>query len=307
VRKEFTMAVMHSLYRQGGTVSIDEASCNQCGLCANICPTETLAMEDGRVHVRKSRFECVACGHCMMTCPKGSISITGRGMVDGDLIPLPLPERCASADALEALMLSRRSIRRFTNQPVDSADLSRIVDMAATAPMGIPPWDVGCVIVSGRDKVRDLADRVVKGYEGFLRIFRPWVLALLRPFSGRAKYEQFRNFIRPLAEEYVEGWRTGHDRVFYDAPAVLIFHCSPYADVLDAAIACTYAMLAAESLGLGTTMIGGAPPILQRDRQMSRQLGIPLGSKATMALIVGHPATHFRHAIRRRFSSVTTD
>ena len=63
--------------------------------------------------------------------------------------------------------------------------------------MGIPPWDVGCVIVCGRDKVRELVSELVKGYEGFLRIFRPWVLTVMQPFMRKETHDQFRHFIVP--------------------------------------------------------------------------------------------------------------
>ncbi len=163
---------------------------------------------------------------------------------------------------------------------------------------------IGCVAVHGREEVRRIAADVIKGYEGLLRIFRPWVLAAMRPLLGRAKYEMFAHFIRPLAETYVEGRREGRDLLFYVSPALLIFHHSPYADTVDAAIACTYAMLAAESLGLGTTMIGGAPPIIQRNKTLCKRLGIPPGNTPSTCLIMGHPATHFRRTIRRRFTQV---
>ncbi len=54
---------------------------------------------------------------------------------------------------------------------------------------------------------------------------------------------------------------------------------------------------------LGSTMIGGAPPILQRNKALCERLGIPSGNIPAMALILGHPATHFRHAVQRRFAS----
>lgn len=184
--------------------------------------------------------------------------------------------------------------------------LQRIVEAAASAPMGIPPWDVGCTIIAGREKVREVAGEVVNGYEGFLKIFRPWVLALTRPLMGRAKHEQFASFIVPLAKAYVQAGREGRDIVFYDAPAVILFSHSPYAGPVDAVIACTYAMLAAEALGLGTTMIGGAPPILQRNRELCDKLGLPADFTPALALIVGHPAVEFRSAVRRRFAFVET-
>ncbi|MBN1588014.1 MAG: nitroreductase family protein [Pirellulales bacterium] len=301
------MAIMHSLYREAGTVRVDEAACIQCGQCAEVCAGEVLSLDDGRIVVHAdSPFGCIACGHCMMVCPEGAIRVSGRGISPDDLLPAPQSGEKATADALAALMRGRRSVRHFTDQAVDQELLDRVVEMASSAPMGIPPWDVGCVVVRGRKAVRELADQIIEGYEGFLKFFRPWVLTLMRPMMSRAKYEQFRDFIRPLAETYVQHHRAGRDAVFYDAPAVIVFHHSPYTDVPDAMIACTYAMLAAESLGLGTTMIGGAAPIIQRNKALCRKLGVPEGNTPAMALILGYPSVEFQRTIRRRFSSVET-
>jgi ferredoxin len=301
------MPIIHSLYSESGTPTIDETTCIACGQCAGICPGDVLAMKDGRILVRDdSPFGCIACGHCMMVCPEGSVTVTARGISPDDLVPLPPPEERATADALAALMRGRRSVRRFTGEEVDVEILERVVDMASSAPMGIPPWDIGCVTVQGRDKVQELTVELVKGYEGFLKMLRPWVLSLMRPFVRKATYDMFKNFIRPLAEMYVKGHKEGRDLLFYDAPAVLIFHHSPYADVADAMIACTYAMLAAESLGLGTTIIGGAPPVLQRNKTLSQKLGIPEGNTAATCLILGHPIAPFKRAIRRRFAHIGT-
>ena len=94
---------------------------------------------------------------------------------------------------------------------------------------------------------------------------------------------------------------TPRDMVFYDAPAMLLFHRSEYADHADDVIACTYAMLAAESMGLGSTIIGGAAPILQRNKVLCDKLGVPAGNNPSIVLILGYPAAKFRHTIRRRF------
>lgn len=296
------MPVMHSVYREAGQVRIDREACTDCGACARICAAEVLRADNGSVEIHAdSAFGCIACGHCMMVCPQGAVTVTGRGISPEDLREQPPKEERATAEQLAALMLSRRSVRRFSDREVDAEDLERIVEMASTAPMGIPPWDVGCVTIRGREEVQRLAAEVIKGYEGFLKVFRPWLLKVMRPFWGQAKYDMFAHFVRPLAEEYVEGHRQGRDLLFYDAPALLIFHHSPYAEAVDATIACTYAMLAAESLGLGSTIIGGAPPILERNKALCGRLGISEGHTPSISLIVGHPATHFRRAIRRRF------
>jgi hypothetical protein len=58
-------------------------------------------------------------------------------------------------------------------------------------------------------------------------------------------------------------------------------------------------MLAAESLGLGTTIIGAAAPIMKRNKRLCRRWGIPDANTPAIALIVGHPAVKFKRAIRR--------
>jgi nitroreductase/NAD-dependent dihydropyrimidine dehydrogenase PreA subunit len=299
------MAITHSLYRESGTVRINSETCIRCGQCGAICAADVLRQEDGNIAVHaEALLGCIACGHCMMVCPTGSVTVTGRGISPEDLQPLPAGDGKAGIEALEALLRSRRSIRRFAEREVEPELLERIVELAACAPMGIPPWDVGCVIVRGRDQVQEIAREVARGYAGFLKMMRPWVLALMRPFMRRATYELYRNFLLALAEEYVTNQRAGRDVILWGAPAVLIFHHSPYADAADTPIAATYAMLAAEALGLGSTIIGGAPPIIQRNHALRRRLGIPEGHVPSLALIVGYPRAKFRRTIRRRFVAV---
>ena len=59
-------------------------------------------------------------------------------------------------------MQARRSVRRFQDREVEPEVLNLIIEMAASGPMGIPPWDVGCVIVQGHARVQVLADEIVK-------------------------------------------------------------------------------------------------------------------------------------------------
>lgn len=297
------MAIVHGTFPESGVVSVDRELCSGCGECVEACPADHLALDrSGEVSaLPDSHFGCIACAHCMMVCPTGAIQVRGRGLEPGHLVPLPFSESRADFESLEALMLSRRSVRRFEKRAVPADVLARVVRAAETAPMGIPPWDLGCVTIAGHDAVQALAQDVVRGYEGFLKIFRPSTLALMRPLLGREKHAQFKTFIRPLARAIVENAREGRDKLFWDAPALLFFHVSPYADPADAAIACTYAMLAAESLGLGSTMIGSAAPILQRDPAPLERLGMPKGHRPAISLILGYPDREFLRGVQRSF------
>jgi nitroreductase len=83
----------------------------------------------------------------------------------------------------------------------------------------------------------------------------------------------------------------------------MLFHYTPTSDQVDTAIAATYAMIAAESFGLGRCMLG-TPVALNQDPRLKQKYGIPKENKIGLGLLFGYPATDFRHGIRRQLCSV---
>lgn len=301
------MGVISSLGPAPGQPKVDHERCVRCGRCADICPVEVLvAGEDKAISVDNSvTFGCIACGQCMMVCPNGSVTVTGRDLSPDDIIDLPPRQERATATQLAALMQSRRSIRSFNGNEVHHAIIERIVAAAASAPMGIPPSEVGIVVVNGRTKVAGLSRDVANGYAGLLRMMdNPPARVLGRLLMKRVTFDRFDSFIVPLARVIVDGERQGKDYVFYGAPVALLFHVSPYTDSADAHIACTYAMLAAEAEGLGNCMIGCAAPILSRSTELKQKYRIPGTHTPALVLILGYHDHPHRKAIRRRFRSV---
>ncbi len=291
---------------EAGIPVIDRDTCIKCGRCASVCSSETLVLEGGAVAVHHdSPLGCVGCAQCTAVCPTGSITVTGRGLRPDDLLPLPPFAARATAEALDALLLARRSIRRFAPEPVGAEDIERVLTMASRAPMGLPPSDVSVVVFHGRERVQQFAEDSVRVMETWLRWTRPPLLRLARPFIGKAFYESATTFMVPALRLIVERRKAGEDWLLYDAPAALLFHLSPYADPADSAIAATYAMLAAESLGLGTCMIGTVGYVVGYTKGLKAKYGIPAANKPGLVLLLGHPAVHYRRAIRRRFASVT--
>ncbi len=301
------MGVISSIGDAPGNPVIDRETCTNCGDCARICPAGVLIETSQGIEIdNTSAFGCIACGQCMMVCPLECIAVTGRNASPQDLVPLPGREERATAGQLEALLLARRSIRNFTAEDVPREVIERVVAAAATAPMGIPPWEVGITVFHGRDKVGELAKDTVDSYAGLLKIIdNPFARMLCRLFMKKTVRQQFESFILPLGRILVEGKRQGKDYVLYNAPAALLFHVSPYADGADAFIACTYAMIAAESLGLGTCMIGCAAPVLGRRNELLKKYGLPEGNTPKIVLILGYHESPHRRAIRRSFQSVT--
>ncbi len=300
------MAIIGSFGDEAGRPVIDRSTCTVCGECAKICPGGVLARGDREILIDHSTaFDCIGCGHCMMVCPSGSIAVTGRKLSPGDVIDLPAPERRATFAQLEALYLSRRSIRRFKEDEVPREAIDKVISAAATAPMGIPPWEVGVTVFHGRGKVRELASDTADAYEKILKFFNGPAGYVFKRMMKKPARQQFESFILPLGRILIEGRKKGDDYVLYDAPAALLFHASPYGDGADAYIACTYAMIAAEAMGLGSCMIGCLPPVLARRKDLMKKHGVPDGNIPKLVLILGYPAVEFRKAIRRPFLSVS--
>ena len=299
------MAIITSRADAPATVSIDESRCTNCGMCAAICPTETLRMDGGVVVVeRNTSFGCIGCGQCMAVCPADAVAALGRCLSPEDMAPLPAPGTSADGAALGALLERRRSIRHYTDEEVDRETVDRIVAMAATAPMGIPPSEVGLVVFHGREKVHAFAEDMIELMRGGLRFFRSPFYTLMSLTMGKAQRDMMDSFVLPMTRELTSGWDEGRDLLLYDAPLAVQFYGPAQGEDADHNIAATYAMLAAESLGLGTCLIGSVSPFLIRDKLAMQRLGLPPGSKPGLVLIAGHPRHRFRKTVRRTFADV---
>jgi nitroreductase/NAD-dependent dihydropyrimidine dehydrogenase PreA subunit len=295
------MSIPTSRASGAAEVAIDRQLCTNCGLCAKVCFGAPLVMRGGSLCIEPTRmFGCIACGACLSVCPTDAITITGRDLSAADVLDLPGREGRTSYDQLLALLRARRSCRRFTSADISEEDLGRILEAASTAPMGVPPSDVGVLVVSGREKVRALRADLV----AWLVSVRNWLeptIPIMRPFVSKLEYGQMRDFLIPAVDMIRD---TEEDWLLYDAPLFLFFYGCGGADPADPMVAATYAMVAAESLGLGTCMLGFAPFPFRYSRKVRDRWGLPRRIQAGLCVIVGHPAMRPKRGLRRRFAQV---
>jgi ferredoxin len=287
-------------------IIIDYSRCAACGLCTRVCKDESLVIKDGRLVVNGSPlFGCFGCGQCAAVCPNEAIQIKGRALSPADFIRLPPKESLANHEQLHSLMLSRRSMRDFKDKDVEQAVIDRIISSASAAPMGIPPSDVGVLVLRGRKRVRGFSFDFIDYVKGTRWFLSPFMLSLMRPFMSKESHEMFRSFVIPMVNHLVEKREKGEDWLLYDAPLAMYFYCTPYSDPADPYIAATYAMLAAESLGLGSCMIGSIAPFLVRGgKKVKKKYGIPQYAKSGIAVIFGYPRFRYHRAIRRTLGRV---
>jgi nitroreductase/NAD-dependent dihydropyrimidine dehydrogenase PreA subunit len=295
--------------RGGGVaeVTVDASRCNACGLCVRVCKGAPLYMEDGRVRVDQSRmFGCIACGHCMTVCPNDAITVRGRDFGPEDMLELPPTGQRAGYDALYHLLLARRSVREFRSREVEHSLVEHILDAASTAPMGLPPSEVGVLVFEGRPAVKAFRADLLEVLASWRKMFAPPVGWAMRPFMSSADYAAMQEFVLPAVDKYLEGDREGEDWFFYDAPLAFYFYASGQADIADPFIPATYAMLAGHALGLGSCMLGFPGYAMKQSKSLQVKYGLPPNAQQGLVVIFGYPAIKHRAALRRRFARVQT-
>ena len=160
---------------------------------------------------------------------------------------------------------SRRSVRAYSDQPVDRATVEALLKAATQAPssMNEQPW--AFVIVQDPRQLTLWSERI-KGY----------VFQRLQPDSPLTKYRDML-----ASPDY---------HVFHRAGTLIIICARPGAHngEEDCSLAAQNLMLAAHAMGLGTCPIGFARPWLNRAKS-KRELAIPATYKMVFPVIVGYP------------------
>jgi len=284
---------------------VDLETCKGDGICVDICPENVLEILDGKAATVESRAgTCIVCGQCVAVCPTEALQMPQLPANDfEDLARLPF-----GYDEFFDFLKRRRSVRVFKDRPVERDLTEKILAAAATAPMGMPPHSTEVVVIDRREELDLLLKELVKDYTSMVRAFpNPVGRAMIRLASGAENYRMLKDYIVELARYANEAYhRDGTDRYMYRAPMLMLFHGSRWAMSYEenAHLVCHHAMLAAVSLGLGTTIIGLIPPIVDRSKVLRERYGIPKENKVMTSLILGYPKYKYKKSIRRDLAGV---
>ncbi len=195
--------------------------------------------------------KCMECYQCAAICPRQAV---GR---DGESVIVPPPE-----DALEKLIMSRRSVRHFKTEPPDKALIQWALQRAGYAPSGKNEHLNRWTVVYGKDRVEIIRERALQHCRE----------------AGEAP-------------ELLFFAKRGLDLLTCGAP-VLILAWSPddcLNPVVDPAIAMETAELLLVSRGLGTCWGGYLRQVAGHCQELKAMLGIPEGASMKACLMTGYP------------------
>ena len=284
---------------------VDTETCLGDGICAEICPEDILEMVDEKAATVETRADAsILCGQCVAVCPTESLEMPKLRMEDF----LRLDKMPFGYEEFFDFLRLRRSVRTFKDKPVERGVIEKVLDAAATAPMGFPPHSTEVIVIDDREELDFLLERLVEDYTKTLKAFsNPIGRAIVRLAAGAKDYHSLKHYILDVARHANEIYHDhGGDNYMRGAPVLMLFHGNRWTMSYEqnAHLVCHHSMLAALSLGLGSTIIGLIPPVVDRSKVLRKRYGIPKDNKVCTSLVLGYPKYKYRQGIRRDLAGV---
>lgn len=257
--------------------TVDRDKCNFCGMCVAECSPRIIYMEGAQALpsiIEGGEERCRKCGHCVAVCPTAAVSIDI--MKAEECTPL-IRELLPTAEQVELLLKSRRSIRSYEDKSVPPETLQRLIDIARYAPSGHNTQPVRWLIAEDSKETRRLAGLVAE-----------WMRSLVETNPQGAAALGF--------DRLVDAWDRGRDMILRGAPHIVVAHTDEvYGPLGETAcvIAMTYLELAAYSLDLGTCWAGYFQVACGAYPPLTEALEFPQGHRVYAAMMVGYPRNKF--------------
>ena len=282
--------------------SIDPEKCTDCGLCHNIC--FVIEKRGDKPAVTNPEY-CIGCGHCGAFCPSKAITNSAsepKRLTAKDKKTLP------SSESLQFLLRSRRSIRIYKKKPINRADMARILEAGRYTATGSNSQNVRYIIYSDREKISRLQKEMAPV---LFRLFRLSQIVtgmpLAKRYIGKDYVKKVREFYKPALSVFEEKVRQGRERIFYNAPALIIVYAEKFDEA--AGFGCAAALyncsLMAHLLGVGCCFNGFVQLAANHNKKIRKVLGIPRHMQCYGAMTLGYQKMKFKRLVKRNPPNVT--
>lgn len=277
--------------------NVDEAKCTMCGACLTTCPTDMV--RDKRGAIKISWVACIGCGHCMAICPTGAVSCE-----EGEFGALP--EAVATAEELLGLVKARRTVRRYRAEPVAREQLDWLLEAARYVPTGANAQPQRFLVLTDASAKAQLRDAIMDYYRGYAEAMADKEHPERLAAYGNAGMGEMHEHVLAAVPSFVKNVDAGRDRLFFDAPAVIVIHAAK--DEVTPQEACDYAAFAitlmAAAQGLGSCITAYASMALQALPEVAREAAIPEGNQVYAVVVVGYPAESYALVPPRKAAGV---
>lgn len=279
-------------------VSIDYDKCSNCGICIEGCG-RCFFLKDDRVSVYADINCCSVCGRCVALCPEEAVTHTEMDMKNFHRIQ---KNNFISTDDFFEFLRQRRSHRAFTDKRIPEADMKKLIDIVRYSPTGSNSQLVELLVIENPEKIRKLSGLSVEfmiksGEEAKEKAEK------LKADGGTGIDEIGQLEMMAFYGEMMKQSReTGLDPIFYNAPAVIVFHAPElaFSKKDDCVIASTTMGLLSRTMGLEYTYIGLFEAASNNYSPVAEELNLPGNNRVYSVIIVGYPKMKFLRTVDRK-------
>jgi nitroreductase/NAD-dependent dihydropyrimidine dehydrogenase PreA subunit len=286
-------------------IAIDAGRCEMDGMCAMVCPADVLKQrERAAMPEVVAEDRCISCGHCLAICPSAAISHSA--FLPGSITPIQFDIMPSHWQVTE-LLRTRRSIRAFAEDLLETDTIDKIIDGARTAPSAHNAMSTEYLVVVDGAVLRQVSALTVEYLRYEVGRLNNWFFKTLVGLVDRELLELGQKEI-PGFERVIRQFEAGKDPILHHAPALLVFHArrgAAFGDI-DAHLASQNASLLAHALGVGHFYTGWvlaacrAPMSRAWSRRIPDLIGIPPENEIHGALALGYPILAFKNWIERK-------
>lgn len=280
--------------------NINTKLCSKCRLCIEVCPNKCIASNDQNyiAFIPERETICLHCGQCMAICKTKAVQIHGISYNE-DLFELP--ENRVNHEGFIHFLANRRSVRNFKKDPVPDELIDKIISSIHFAPFGSHPEKVNITIINNRAIIESSLPYIAEFLTDIVSFIESPVKSFfMKMIAGLEDFNTVKNHLYPISKSGNYKLENG-DQITRGAPALIIFHGHKGAEAhtSNSFIYATYAMLAAQSLGLGATMVEVLPAAINRVKEVRDIFQIPKNNEAVMSLVLGFPKYKYKRAVKR--------
>lgn len=286
-------------------IHVDYEACTNCGICADLCKGDLLHMvNDTLILEQTENASCTSCGECMALCPENAIQVKGGAITDTDMFSLKNNRGKPHYDDLLSLLQSRHNITNFTPRAIEDEILQHILKASKTAPLGLHPSDIRVNVFPTHATVQRFRQNLLAEF-GTMRKFLSLPQVLLRKlYTFESTNTLNRKSILQELNRISEKDAAEKDWLLYNASAAVHFYSVNTVNPSETALAAGYAMLAAESLNIGThlSLISGL--LLDNVKALKENYNLPKNSSNNLVMILGYPEYQPTRSIDYKFTHV---
>jgi len=267
-------------------LTINQADCQQCGICADSCPIDIISMEDnGFPYVSEEGAQrCILCGHCEAVC-------TTLALKNNRLPEMPFIQQNKlqeiNFENLSEYFRCRRSIRQFIPRAVEKSKLEKIFKTVNYSPTGVNQQQNKWIMICDSGIIRQLSSAVIE-----------WMRTMVQ---AKADLAQFLGF-----ETLIHSYEQGEDVICRDARNLVIGYTDAAytGGIIDSVIATAHLELLLPSFGLGGCWAGFLMIALGYSQEVRKIVGLDESHAVRSALMIGYPKYRYSKVPYRKEAQV---